>query len=201
MEMSYEEYLEIKQKRVELSKAVDFLLEGSADIPLVGNIIKATASRASEIYYQKSDISNAVSTPEGTNHFIVLADDYYTEISLKLFEILELKKVKETYKYTMSSIRLKLIENLNEETWRVENASIRIDFLDNQYYNANLEINQYGSIMIEFKESFKQINFNDNKVYIAFEILSIGMNNKFNDSDRDYIEFAKIICYLLSRKF
>lgn len=198
--MSYEDYLNIKQTKKTLSNVLDLIIEGTADLPLIGNTLKGTATRLSKVITEKNNLSNSIKRPEDTSYFIILADDFYDELAIKIFKILELEKIKEKYQYSMESIHLEIFEDINEDTWEVNSYYIFISFLDNQYYNPKLEKDEYGSIVISFKEDFKQINFNDYKVYICFEIISLGGNNSFNDFFRDYMEFGRLVCYLLNKK-
>lgn len=198
--MSYEEYLKIKKKKMELNHLIDLIIEGTADIPLIGNTLKATSSKISDAISEKNNIANSIKDPENTNYFVALADNFYDEIAIKIFKILELEKVRKKYNYDMNDIEFELFETFDEDTFEVEENYICINFLDNEYYNSKLEEYEYGSIVITFKEDFKQINFADNKVYSCFEIITMGRNNSFNDNRRDYIEFARLICYLLSAK-
>lgn len=200
MKMTYEEYLKIKKKKLELSHLIDLVIEGTADIPFIGNSVRATSSKISNAISEKNNITNSIKEPENTNYFIALADNFYDEIAIKIFKILELEKVRKKYNYDMSNIEFELFETFDEDTFEVEENYIWINFLDNEYYNPNLEKYEYGSIIITFKEDFKQINFADNKIYSCFEIITMGGNNSFNDNGRDYIEFARLICYLLSAK-
>ncbi|MCU5435110.1 hypothetical protein OCF16_18865 [Bacillus mobilis] len=197
MQMSYEDYVKMKKKKIEFSTAIKLAIEGSADIPLIGNTIKASATKISERIENKNTLSNSIEKPENINYFVVPADGYYEEISTNIYRILELEKVQKKYGYSMDKIKLEIFEDLNDN-WEVEENYIQIIFLDNEYYNEKLRTNEFGSIVITFKESFNQINFQDNRVYMAFEISSIGGNNTFNTFNRDYNEFAKLICYLLS---
>ncbi|CAM4006266.1 hypothetical protein [Bacillus mobilis] len=197
MQMSYEDYVKMKKKKIEFSTAIKLAIEGSADIPLIGNTIKASATKISERIENKNTLSNSIEKPENINYFVVPADGYYEEISTNIYRILELEKVQKKYGYSMEKIKLEIFEDLNDN-WEVEENYIQIIFLDNEYYNEKLRTNEFGSIVITFKESFNQINFQDNRVYMAFEISSIGGNNTFNTFNRDYNEFAKLICYLLS---
>ncbi|MDG1619394.1 MULTISPECIES: hypothetical protein [Bacillus cereus group] len=187
----------MKKKKIEFSTAIKLAIEGSADIPLIGNTIKASATKISERIENKNTLSNSIEKPENINYFVVPADGYYEEISTNIYRILELEKVQKKYGYSMEKIKLEIFEDLNDN-WEVEENYIQIIFLDNEYYNEKLRTNEFGSIVITFKESFNQINFQDNRVYMAFEISSIGGNNTFNTFNRDYNEFAKLICYLLS---
>ncbi|HDR4423659.1 TPA: hypothetical protein QCP59_004526 [Bacillus cereus] len=187
----------MKKKKIEFSTAIKLAIEGSADIPLIGNTIKASATKISERIENKNTLSNSIEKPENINYFVVPADGYYEEISTNIYRILELEKVQKKYGYSMDKIKLEIFEDLNDN-WEVEENYIQIIFLDNEYYNEKLRTNEFGSIVITFKESFNQINFQDNRVYMAFEISSIGGNNTFNTFNRDYNEFAKLICYLLS---
>ncbi|MDK8747724.1 hypothetical protein QP810_10900 [Streptococcus agalactiae] len=196
--MSYEDYLKTKKKKIEFSTAIKLAIDGTADIPFVGNTIRASVAKLSESIESKNALSSSIEKPEDINYFVTAADNYYEEISIKIYQILELEKVQKKYAYSMDTIKLEIFEDLNDETWEVEENYIWITFLDNEYYNPKLEKNEFGSIIIAFKENFKQINFQDNRVYTAFEIISISGNNVYNTVDRDYMEFAKLICYLLN---
>lgn len=198
MQMTYEDYLKTKKKKIEFSTAIKLAIEGSADIPFIGNTIKASATKISESIESKNALSSSLEKPEDIHYFVVTADNYYEGISIKIYQILELEKVQKKYRYLMESIKVEIFEDLNDNTWEVEEICILITFLDDEYYNGKLEENEFGSIVIIFKENFKQINFQDNRVYTVFEIISIGGNSKYNTSNRDYIEFAKLICYLLN---
>lgn len=125
------------------------------------------------------------------------SDDYYDDLANKIFTILELEKVQKKFKYNIGDIEFEIDEYLDDD-WNVLENVLSLTFLDNEYYNRKAEQNEYGGIWISFKEEFKQINFEESKVYSAFEIISVGFGHQDNDSERDYIEFANLICYLLS---
>jgi hypothetical protein len=104
------------------------------------------------------------------------------------------------YKFNITDVKVEIDEfSYDEDRENVENI-LFITFMDNQYYNEALKENEFGNILISFSESFKQINFTDNKVYIAFETTSIGGKCIYNNIDRDYAEFAYTICYLLGNQ-
>ncbi|WP_229134908.1 hypothetical protein, partial [Bacillus mobilis] len=143
----------MKKKKIEFSTAIKLAIEGSADIPLIGNTIKASATKISERIENKNTLSNSIEKPENINYFVVPADGYYEEISTNIYRILELEKVQKKYGYSMDKIKLEIFEDLNDN-WEVEENYIQIIFLDNEYYNEKLRTNEFGSIVITFKESF-----------------------------------------------
>lgn len=197
MNYTYEEYLDKKKENSNLFKAIKLGIEGTADIPFLGNSIKAGATVVSQSIENKSHLSKSIKQQQQVNYFILQADDYYDDLARKIFDILEMKKIQQKYKFKITDIQVEIHENVDADCKLIDNF-VEITFFDNEYYNEKLKENQWGSVYISFQEILKQINFLDNKVYIAFNINSVGGNNIYNDFERDYIEFANLICYLLS---
>ncbi|MEJ9227510.1 hypothetical protein [Priestia aryabhattai] len=197
MKYSYEEYLKSKEKKSNISKAIRLGIDGIADIPFVGNTIKAGAEFLNESLENKNELSRSIDAKKQVRYFMLESDDYYDDMANKIFTILGLEKVQKKFGYNIRDIEFEIDEHLDDD-WNLLENVLRLTFLDNPYYNSKAEENEYGGITISFKEEFKQINFEESKVYSAFEIISVGFGHEDNDSERNYIEFANLICYLLS---
>ncbi|MED0965102.1 hypothetical protein [Bacillus paramycoides] len=201
MEYSYQTYKDLNKNISKWNDTFKKGIEGLADIPIIGNSVKTGVSMLTESYentrkFQKTIKENA---PQ-TSYFVLDANNYYDDLAEKIFKILENQSIQHKYKFNISDVKVEIDEYIYDEDWENIENILNITFMDNPYYNEALKEKEFGNILITFNESFNQINFADNKVYTAFETTTIGGNCSYNNIDRDYIEFAYLICYLLGNQ-
>lgn len=201
MEYSYQTYKDLKKNTSKWNNTFKKGLEGLSDIPIVGNSVKTGVTMLTESYENKRTFQKTLkeNTPQ-INYFVLDANNYYGDLAQKVYNILENQSIQQKFKFNISDVKVEIDEFFYDEDWdNIENA-LSITFMDNQYYNESLKEYEFGNILITFKESFKQINFVDNKVYVAFETITFGGNCLYNTIDRDYNKFAYTICYLLGNQ-
>ncbi|PHG79762.1 hypothetical protein [Bacillus wiedmannii] len=198
MEYSHQAYKDLNKNKSKWNDTFKKGIEGLADIPIVGNSVKTGVTILTESYQNKRTFQKAIreSTPQ-INYFVLDSNNYYDDLAQKVYKILENQSIQQKYKFNISDVKVEINEFSYDDNWENIEHALDITFMDNQYYNESLNENEFGSIFIIFNESFKQINFVDNKVYTVFETTSLGGNCLYNSIDRDYIEFAYTICYLL----
>ncbi|HHW39009.1 MAG TPA: nucleotide-binding protein [Bacillales bacterium] len=136
------------------------------------------------------EIKELVSISEVGSYLIFDTSTFYNDLESKVKSIFQDKKLQENYSFTEGDFIVDIWDDLD---YRIENDepyeetdiqhTISVEFTDDSYtYNG--ETDRGCSIFITLIEKFKQINFDNKKVYSAFEILSRGYSP--SNKGRDY---------------
>lgn len=196
MELTYDEFLEKKEKKNNVLSTVRKLSNALSDVPLFGNTLKTGTEMVTDTLENRSAF--AKSFGEGkrdSTYFVLESNDYYGELFEKVFKVLEIKEIREKFEFDINELKVSIEEWLNDD-WEVVEEVLTITFLDDVYINDGTSNEEIGTVYITFREKFKQINFENSKIYSAFETLALGANH--HQAKRNYCELAEFICHFLS---
>lgn len=136
------------------------------------------------------EVKEFVSISEVGSYLIFETSTFYNDLESKVKIIFQDKKLQEKYSFTDGDFIVDIWDDLD---FRIENDKpheetdiehcISIEFTDDSYTHNGIS-GRKCSIFLTFTEKFKQINFESNKVYSAFEIVSRGLSP--SDKGRDY---------------
>lgn len=136
------------------------------------------------------EVNDFVSINEVGSYLIFETSTFYNDLEGKIYSVFQDKKLQEKYKFTDGDF---IVEIWNDIEYRIENEEpyeetdiehiISVEFTDDSYTYNGIS-GRECSITLALNEKFKQINFNNNKVYSTFEIVSRGISP--SDMGRDY---------------
>ena len=150
--------------------------------------------------------SNEIITFSDVGTFLILeTSNYMDQLEKMINKIFEDKKVQKKYNINASDYK---IEITNDSRERTENSQANCDvdiqhctsiiFTDDKLpFNSVNDFNEnygYCSIFFYFKEKIKQINFQNKKVYSAFEVILVGFTL---DGKRNYKGLTEEIMLIL----
>lgn len=140
------------------------------------------------------DSKDLTSVNEIGSYLIYESTEFYNQLENNVKSVFLEKKLQEKFGYTDQDF---IVEIWDDFEYRFENGEpheetdiehhISVIFTDDSYSYNDVD-NRECSVFFTLKQKFKQINFNNNKVYCAFEILSRGYSP--SGKGRDYSEFS-----------
>lgn len=178
--MNMEEVDRLTEKYKKISKVAAGAADITSGIPVIGGL---AASVASSISHLSKNAANTIQrkNPNKDNWYFILPSSGFYDQVFKITEKIMLdSKLQEKYIYSKDCYKIEIWDDFlyrldnNQPTEETDiSYYVLIEFNDDKYSHGEVK-NVACSITIEFKEKFKQINFEANKVYSAFEIISHG---------------------------
>lgn len=144
---------------------------------------------------KQSLLSN--STTDNVDYFDFPFADFLDELTIAVFTILSNDDFQKKYNYKVEGLIVDAVEHLDDD-FKLIDYCVYIDFLDDKFYNKYNKKNENSCAFFSFVESFKQINFENNVVYFAFEVTSCSAD--YDQHTRDYIALSIDITRALSKK-
>lgn len=191
------EQLEKMTKNYEkISKYAERVADITGGIPIVGGI---TSSVAKGVVHISQNASSTIlrKNPNKDNwYFVLQSSDFYSSVERIITKIIGESELEEKFKYSKENYRIEMFDDVlqrhenNEPTAETDiTYYVLIEFNDEVFINRQQQT-EPCSVTIAFMEKFKQINFESNIVYSAFEIISHGHTPSEN---RDYGELSEEI--------
>lgn len=169
-----------------------------AGVPFIGQTLQSIASIVEKT--SKLAQNNTMKKyPNKSNPFFILPTaNFYSEINNIVNKIMLDNGLMIKYKYDPHSYDVEiwddflyLLDTIDDVKEEDISYYISVNFYDDSYSYKDIN-NEMCSINISFIEKFKQINFEKNKVYSAFEIISNGGPSE-GLGKRDYVGLSNEI--------
>lgn len=170
---------------IKFRRPLCYSLNGKNKSEVRKNVIKAIKSNIVPL-----DTNNFVSVNEIGSYLIFETSTFYNDLEDKIKSIFQDEKLQEKYRFTERDFIVDIWDDLD---FRIENEQpheetdiehiVSVRFTDDSYTYNDIS-GRECSITLVLVEKFKQINFDTNKIYSAFEIISRGLSP--SDSGRDY---------------
>lgn len=180
-----------------ISKIAGNVADITGGIPVVGGITQSVAAGIS-LMSKNAASSIQKKNPNKDNWYFVLpSSDFFERVQKIIEKIMSDDELQSNYKLKFENYNIDMYDDFfqridNEESTEEIDISyfISIKFNDDSYSYKEVK-NATCSIMIEFREKFKQINFQTNMVYSAFEIISHGSSpsekRKYSDLSSEIV--------------
>ena len=126
------------------------------------------------------EISKKINKDEKNYYFVTQSSCIWETILNRATKILKNKDLMKKYNYNYEDLEIKIEEYILDDNWENIENYLEISFLDDPSPEFR---HPYYTISIQFEELFKQINFEDMKLYSACEIVTHGGHP---DRIRDY---------------
>jgi len=198
LKLNYEDYCKQKKQKSKFSKTIKVAIDGFGDIPFIGNTIHSGAKVVSQSVEAEKELEEVIKRERINVKYLVLeADDFYSDLTNKTFQILEITEIQKKYQFSMDDIEVEINEYVDDD-WQEFEYRLDILFTDDKYKNNKTGTDEIGLSLIVFQEKFQTVNPNNYKVLAVFEITTTGINHPDSTKNRDYCEIANLIIYLLN---
>lgn len=174
---------------IKFRRTLFYSLKGKIKTEEKKHIIEAIKSNIKSF-----DSNEFVSINEVGSYLIFESSKFHNQFESNIKSIFQDSKLQEKYEFTNDDF---IVEISDDFEYRFENEEpheetdieyiIEIIFTDDTYSHNDIN-NRECSIFLTLREKFKQINFNNNKVYCAFEIITRGYSP--SGKKRDYRELS-----------
>lgn len=133
------------------------------------------------------EISKKFNKDEKNYYFVTQSSCIWETVLNRVDKILKNKDLMKKYNYKYEDLEIRIEEYILDDNWDDIENHLEISFLDDPSPEFRYP---YYTISIQFEELFKQINFEDMKLYSACEIVTHGGHR---DRKRDYFMLSSDI--------
>lgn len=174
---------------IKFRRPLCYSLNGKNKAEVKRQIIEAIKSNIS--FFNSTEF---ISINEVGSYLIFESTEFYNQLENSITSVFQDSKLQEKFGFTNDNFIVEITDDFdyrfeNEEPYEETDIEhhISIIFTDDTYSHNDID-GRECSIFLTLRERFKQINFSNNKVYCAFEIITRGYSP--SSKGRDYRELS-----------